>query len=80
MAKSRHEKSGNHKTAKSPGNVAEALARMRNDRYEEELRSLHIELVRLQQWVVQTGAKICVVFEGRDGAGKGGRSRLSRSA
>nr|WP_244207986.1 polyphosphate kinase 2 [Paraburkholderia hospita] len=45
---------------------------MRNDRYEEELRSLHIELVRLQQWVVQTGAKICVVFEGRDGAGKGG--------
>lgn len=80
MAKSRHEKSGSHKTAKSPGNVAEALARMRNDRYEEELRSLHIELVRLQQWVVQTGAKICVVFEGRDGAGKGGRSRLSRSA
>ncbi|WP_374956886.1 polyphosphate kinase 2 [Paraburkholderia sp. BL18I3N2] len=45
---------------------------MKNNRYEEELRSLHIELVRLQEWAVKTGAKICVVFEGRDGAGKGG--------
>ncbi len=41
-------------------------------RYEKELARLHIELVRLQEWAVRTGAKICVVFEGRDGAGKGG--------
>ncbi len=40
--------------------------------YERQLRSLHVELVTLQQWVVHTGAKVCVVFEGRDGAGKGG--------
>src|SRR6186713_1207417 len=40
--------------------------------YEEELKRLHVELVRLQQWVVAEGAKVCVVFEGRDGAGKGG--------
>jgi polyphosphate kinase 2 len=40
--------------------------------YERELVRLHEELVKLQEWVVQTGAKICVVFEGRDGAGKGG--------
>src|SRR6201995_5448214 len=40
--------------------------------YEKELARLHAELVKLQEWVVQTGAKICIVFEGRDGAGKGG--------
>lgn len=40
--------------------------------YEEELRELHVELVKLQEWVRHTGSKICVIFEGRDGAGKGG--------
>jgi polyphosphate kinase 2 len=40
--------------------------------YNDELARLHIELVKLQQWVVHKGVKICVVFEGRDGAGKGG--------
>lgn len=40
--------------------------------YEAELHKLHVELVKLQQWVVATGAKVVIVFEGRDGAGKGG--------
>jgi polyphosphate kinase 2 len=40
--------------------------------YEKALAKLHVELVKLQEWVKQDGAKICVVFEGRDGAGKGG--------
>ncbi|WP_446678285.1 polyphosphate kinase 2, partial [Achromobacter mucicolens] len=40
--------------------------------YEKELAQLHAELVKLQQWVQETGAKVCIVFEGRDGAGKGG--------
>ena len=40
--------------------------------YQMELARLHVELVRLQQWVVHSGAKVCVLFEGRDGAGKGG--------
>jgi len=40
--------------------------------YERELAKLHEELVLLQKWVVETGQKACVVFEGRDGAGKGG--------
>ncbi|MFZ6048964.1 polyphosphate kinase 2 [Pseudomonas sp. CR3202] len=40
--------------------------------YEEELERLHGELVKLQQWVVAQGLKVCIVFEGRDGAGKGG--------
>jgi polyphosphate kinase 2 len=40
--------------------------------YEKELRALHVELVKLQEWAKATGAKVCIVFEGRDGAGKGG--------
>jgi polyphosphate kinase 2 len=40
--------------------------------YDKELARLHVELVKLQEWVVHTGAKVCIVFEGRDGAGKGG--------
>lgn len=40
--------------------------------YEKQLAALHVELVKLQQWVVATGAKVVIVFEGRDGAGKGG--------
>ena len=40
--------------------------------YERELARLHEELVLLQKWIVETGQKACVVFEGRDGAGKGG--------
>jgi polyphosphate kinase 2 len=40
--------------------------------YQAELARLHAELVKLQLWVVKTGQKVCVVFEGRDGAGKGG--------
>jgi polyphosphate kinase 2 len=40
--------------------------------YEKELERLHVELVKLQQWVQHKGLKICIVFEGRDGAGKGG--------
>jgi polyphosphate kinase 2 len=47
-------------------------APMSNKAYEKELARLHVEMVKLQEWVVQTGAKICIVFEGRDGAGKGG--------
>jgi polyphosphate kinase len=46
--------------------------RMKRKDYEQELRRLHAELVALQDWVKRTGAKICVVFEGRDTAGKGG--------
>jgi polyphosphate kinase len=40
--------------------------------YEKELRKLQIELCRLQSWVKQENRRIIVVFEGRDGAGKGG--------
>ncbi|PPE81552.1 polyphosphate kinase 2 [Kaistia algarum] len=40
--------------------------------YEEELEKLQTDLVRMQQWVKQSGTKICIIFEGRDAAGKGG--------
>jgi polyphosphate kinase len=40
--------------------------------FEKEIKKLHIELVKLQEWVKQTGAKIVILFEGRDAAGKGG--------
>lgn len=40
--------------------------------YEHDLAELHVELVKLQQWVVNKGQKVCILFEGRDGAGKGG--------
>jgi len=43
-----------------------------NKDYASELKKLHVELVKLQQWVVHKGLKVCIVFEGRDGAGKGG--------
>ena len=46
--------------------------KMKRKVYEEELEQLHVELVKLQEWVKHEGLKICIVFEGRDGAGKGG--------
>jgi polyphosphate kinase 2 (PPK2 family) len=54
-------------------------SRMKRKQYERELRELQVELVHLQTWVKQTGAKICVVFEGRDAAGKGGVAGSTRS-
>ncbi len=45
---------------------------MKRKEYEKHLAELHEELVALQDWVVRKGAKVCIVFEGRDGAGKGG--------
>ncbi|HXJ83860.1 MAG TPA: polyphosphate kinase 2 [Candidatus Methylomirabilis sp.] len=51
------------------GKSGESLKRKE---YEEELDKLHVELVKLQEWVKLKGLKICVLFEGRDGAGKGG--------
>ncbi|MBC2589645.1 polyphosphate kinase 2 [Rhodococcus aetherivorans] len=45
---------------------------MKNKEYRRLLRPLHAELVAVQEWVKASGAKICIVFEGRDTAGKGG--------
>src|SRR5215212_4762259 len=57
----RGKKSGEKSGRKIPSNV-----------YQAELFRLQTEFVRLQEWVRQTGARIVIVFEGRDAAGKGG--------
>jgi polyphosphate kinase len=69
VAKKKHAKDHQHAAGDSD---AEAPAKMRTKDYEREMRRLHGELVAMQEWVKATGAKICIVFEGRDTAGKGG--------
>ncbi len=49
-----------------------AKPKLKNKEYEAELFKLQIELVKLQEWVKKTGARIVILFEGRDAAGKGG--------
>ena len=77
MAKKRHEKKRQPEVQAPPGSARlEADAgpppKMKRKEYERQMRVLHGELVAMQEWVKATGAKICVVFEGRDTAGKGG--------
>ena len=56
------------------GQQAEAgpSSKMKRREYEQEMKILHGQLVAMQEWVKESGAKISVVFEGRDTAGKGG--------
>jgi len=51
---------------------SEPKEKLKRKDYDKELARLHVELVKLQGWVVHKGLKVCIVFEGRDGAGKGG--------
>jgi polyphosphate kinase 2 len=62
------------KTETDPAAKAEAgpAAKMKRKEYEREMRILHGELVAMQEWVKESRAKVCIVFEGRDTAGKGG--------
>jgi polyphosphate kinase 2 len=46
--------------------------KMSRKEYEHALMPLHVEFVKLQRWVLHKGLRVCIVFEGRDGAGKGG--------
>jgi polyphosphate kinase 2 len=57
---------------KKPKTKETDVPKLKRKEYEEKLRKLHVELVKLQEWVKREGKKVCVVFEGRDGAGKGG--------
>jgi len=58
------------KAAKKNG--AGPKEKLKGKRYDEEMEKLHVELVKLQEWVKFKGLKAMIVFEGRDGAGKGG--------
>jgi polyphosphate kinase 2 (PPK2 family) len=57
-----------------------ATTKMKKKRYEEELARLQLELIKLQEWIKHAGLKVVVIFEGRDAAGKGGRSSGSPRA
>jgi polyphosphate kinase 2 len=59
-------------TKKGSVEAAVALPPMKRKEYERDLRKLQGELVAMQEWVKSSGAKIVIVFEGRDTAGKGG--------
>ncbi len=68
--KSKASRSGTPAKAESAG--TEDDKKLKRKEYDKELARLHVELVKVQEWVKATGAKVCIVFEGRDGAGKGG--------
>ena len=75
MAKKKDHQDRHHaevRAAAGSGQRAGPRPNMKRKEYETQLRELHGELVAMQEWVKQSGAKICIVFEGRDTAGKGG--------
>jgi len=70
--KAKKRNSGAVSTAQEKSGTSTPARELSGKDYERELTKLHVELVKLQQWVVAKGLKVCIVFEGRDGAGKGG--------
>ena len=61
------------KGERGPGaDAAGPQEKLKRKAYDKALAKLHVELVTLQEWVKHKGLKVCIVFEGRDGAGKGG--------
>ena len=70
MAK--HKRSSDNGSGTKASRKKAGSEQLKRKDYERKLRKLHGELVRLQQWVQHKGLKVCIVFEGRDGAGKGG--------
>jgi polyphosphate kinase len=56
----------------APKQAASDSTKMKRKDYEKELRKLQVELCHLQDWVKAEGARVIIVFEGRDAAGKGG--------
>src|SRR3974390_3020517 len=61
-----------HHSSDDSDHDAHEHGELKRKEYERRLRRLHEELVKLQLWVVHKGLRVCIVFEGRDGAGKGG--------
>ncbi len=51
---------------------------LRNQRYEEELKTLQAEMVNLQRWIAKKRMRVVIIFEGRDAAGKGGSIKRFR--
>ena len=72
MSKKDRKKSKNDEANSHAAGEPALKEEMSRKDYAKELRKLHEELVSVQEWVKHEGTKICIVFEGRDGAGKGG--------
>src|ERR1700722_15382554 len=74
MGKKEHAKQKQEKPGSSnvESKSLTAPERLNRKAYEAELARIHVELVELQEWVRREQKKVCIVFEGRDGAGKGG--------
>ncbi len=72
MGKKNKEKKQKAEIREATAEGADTSTKLKNKAYEKELAKLHVELVKLQEWVKYKGLKVCVIFEGRDGAGKGG--------
>jgi polyphosphate kinase 2 (PPK2 family) len=60
------------KKAKKERPKSEKNEKLGDKEYNREMKKLHVELVKLQEWVKHAGLKVVIVFEGRDTAGKGG--------
>jgi polyphosphate kinase 2 len=63
---------------KPAGDRPGAQEKLTGKEYAKELEKLHVELVKLQEWVKREGARVVIVFEGRDAAGKGGAIKAIR--
>lgn len=72
--KAQNNRGGNKQraAARPRDNVPVEPVQLKGKTYEKELRRLQVELIKLQEWVKEEGLKVAVLFEGRDGAGKGG--------
>jgi polyphosphate kinase 2 len=67
-----HEPDAPEVSGEAPETAAGPPMKLKKKEYEREMRLLQGELVAMQEWVKATGARVCVVFEGVDSAGKGG--------
>jgi len=72
MSKKKSKPARPSKAGEGAGQAPAQPEKLGRKEFEKELERLHVELVKLQRWVVHKGLKVCIVFEGRDGAGKGG--------
>src|ERR1700724_1710744 len=65
-------KAGKSTASQEPIGYSKKVAKLGRKEFEKALKKLHVELVKLQEWVKHKNLKIVIIFEGRDAAGKGG--------
>jgi polyphosphate kinase 2 (PPK2 family) len=72
MGKNSGKKNAKQSAVETPAVTGAPPLKLDKKEYERELFKLQVELVKMQGWVKETGARIVILFEGRDAAGKGG--------